>query len=63
MPKFKVGFNYHEAGYVTVVAKSEEHAEHIVMQSLEDDGLDIIAKNDDYDTSHRDYSVDEVQEA
>ncbi|MHA2070143.1 MAG: hypothetical protein ACXABY_37730 [Candidatus Thorarchaeota archaeon] len=62
MFKFRVGFNYHEAGFVTVMAKNEEHAEHIVMQSLENDGLDLIITNADYDTAHRDYSVDVVEE-
>jgi hypothetical protein len=60
--RFKVGFSYTEAGFVEVLAANEREADHIVKKSLEDDGLDEIMKNAYYDTVHRTYEIDAVEE-
>ena len=59
MPKYTVGVHYEQGFTVDVTASSEEEAEKIVIERVEDRGDDCEGF---IDTVHRDYFVTDVIE-
>ncbi|MHA2047539.1 MAG: hypothetical protein ACW99G_22390 [Candidatus Thorarchaeota archaeon] len=62
MKMYRVGFYYREGGSIEIPAHSPEQAKELIHDRLEQHGVDGLDDFDNYDTSHRDYSVDDVEE-
>ena len=60
---YRVGFNYSEGGYCTVLAQDDVQAHQMVNKALDEEGIEALpAISESIDTVFRDYSVDEPEE-
>jgi formylmethanofuran dehydrogenase subunit A len=62
MKKFKVGYRYTEAGTIIIEAENNALAHKLVHDEMEEHGLERFGQIEAYDTAHRDYAVEEVEE-
>lgn len=59
MKTFRIGIWEEQGGYITTKAESKEQAVKIVLEKLGNDGINAFT---DFDTTHRDTNITEIEE-